>query len=114
MAAVARAALKKINTPQMMAHVLKQGEAIRGRLHALNDELNLFKEVRGKGLMLGGVLHKNWSGRAGEIVNAALKHGVIVLAAGPSVIRIVPPLSITGDEVQTGLNRNSSAIRELA
>ncbi|MEE3122580.1 MAG: aspartate aminotransferase family protein [SAR324 cluster bacterium] len=113
-AAVARAALKKINTPQMMAHVLKQGEAIRGRLHALNDELNLFEEVRGKGLMLGGILHKDWSGRAGEIVSAGLKHGVLVLVAGPSVLRIVPPLSITGDEVQTGLNRISSAIRELA
>ncbi len=113
-AAVARAALKKINTPQMMAHVIKQGEAIRGRLHALNDELNLFEEVRGKGLMLGGILHKDWSGRAGEIVSACLEHGVLVLVAGPSVLRIVPPLSITGDEVQTGLNRISSAIRELA
>ena len=113
-ATVARAALKKINTPQMMAHVIKQGEAIRGRLHSLNDELDLFGEIRGKGLMLGGVLHKDWKGRAGEIVSTALKHGVLVLVAGPDVVRFVPPLTINGDEVQSGLERLTSALKELA
>ena len=113
-ASVARAALKKINTPQMMAHVIKQGEAIRGRLHSLNDELNLFGEIRGKGLMLGGVLHGAWKGRAGEIVSTALNHGVLILVAGPDVVRLVPPLTITGDEVQTGLERLTKALKELA
>jgi acetylornithine/N-succinyldiaminopimelate aminotransferase len=113
-ATVARAALKKINTPQMMAHVIKQGEAIRGRLHSLNDELDLFGEIRGKGLMLGGVLHKDWKGRAGEIVSTALKYGVLVLVAGPDVVRFVPPLTISGDEVQSGLERLTSALKELA
>ena len=113
-ASVARAALKKINTPQMMAHVIKQGEAIRGRLHSLNDELNLFGEIRGKGLMLGGVLHEAWKGRAGEIVSSALNHGVLILVAGPDVVRLVPPLTITGDEVQTGLERLTKALKELA
>ena len=113
-ASVARAALKKINTPQMMAHVIKQGEAIRGRLHSLNDELNLFVEIRGKGLMLGGVLHGAWKGRAGEIVSTAVNHGVLILVAGPDVLRLVPPLTITGDEVQTGLERLTKALKELA
>ena len=113
-ASVARAALKKINTPQMMAHVIKQGEAIRGRLHSLNDELNLFGEIRGKGLMLGGVLHEAWKGRAGEIVSSALNHGVLILVAGPDVVRLVPPLTITGDKVQTGLERLTKALKELA
>ena len=98
----------------MMAHVIKQGEAIRGRLHSLNDELDLFGEIRGKGLMLGGVLHKDWKGRAGEIVSTALKYGVLVLVAGPDVVRFVPPLTISGDEVQSGLERLTSALKELA
>jgi len=113
-AAVARAALKKINTPQMMAHVIKQGEAIRGRLHSLNDELDLFGEIRGKGLMLGGVLHKDWKGRAGEIHSTALNHGVLVLVAGPDVVRFVPPLTISGDVVQSGLERLTLALKDLA
>ena len=64
--------------------------------------------------MLGGVLHGAWKGRAGEIVSTALNHGVLILVAGPDVVRLVPPLTITGDEVQTGLERLTKALKELA
>ena len=40
--------------------------------------------------------------------------GVLILAAGPDVVRLVPPLTITGDEVQTGLERLTKALKELA
>ena len=53
-------------------------------------------------------------GRAGEIVSSALNHGVLILVAGPDVVRLVPPLTITGDEVQTGLERLTKALKELA
>ena len=79
----------------------------------LNDELNMFETIRGRGLMLGAVLSKAWKGKAASIVKACQENGVLVLTAGPDVLRLLPPLNILEDELETGLNRIGKALKNL-
>jgi acetylornithine/N-succinyldiaminopimelate aminotransferase len=112
-AAVARVALRKLASPVLLANVEKQGAALRAGLAAIGEESGLFASIRGRGLMLGAVLADAYKGRAGEILECAAKHGLLLLQAGPDVLRLVPPLNIGGADVVEGLSRLRLAVREL-
>ena len=96
-----------------MQQVQKKGTFIRKKLDLLNDELSMFETIRGRGLMLGAVLSKAWKGKAPSIVNACQENGVLVLTAGPEVLRLLPPLNISDEELETGLNRIEKALKNL-
>ena len=96
-----------------MQQVQKKGTFIRKKLDLLNDELNMFETIRGRGLMLGAVLTKAWKGKAALIVKACQEYGVLVLTAGPDVLRLLPPLNILDEELETGLNRIGKALKNL-
>lgn len=113
-AAVARVALRKIASPEVLLNVERQANDIRKGLDKLNHEFHLFSEVRGRGLMLGAVLDAAHQGRAGEILDIAAAHGLLILQAGPDVLRIVPPLTITDEEVAEGLHRLHATLAEFA
>lgn len=110
-AAVARVALRLLRSPALLENVRGQGEVIEAFLRRVNQELGLFSEIRGKGLMLGAELVEARRGRAGELTEHCRKHGVLVLQAGPDVLRVLPPLNITDEELGTGLERLESALR---
>ena len=63
--------------------------------------------------MLGAVLTKAWKGKAASMVNTCQEFGVLVLSAGPDVLRLLPPLNIPDEELETGLNRISKALKNL-
>ena len=111
--AVAGAAFRKINNPELLSGVLEKGAIFRKRLDSLNDELSMFENVRGRGLMLGAVLSKAWKDKASDIVSACQDEGVLVLIAGPNVIRFLPPLNISEGELQTGLDRVYLALKKI-
>ena len=110
-AAVARAALAKLAAPAVRANVERQAAALREGLAHINSSLGLFDEVRGRGLMLGAVLSERYRGQAGAILDHAAAHGLLLLQAGPDVLRFVPPLTITDDELAEGLARLHAALR---
>ncbi|WP_407352596.1 acetylornithine transaminase [Luteimonas sp. R10] len=112
-AAVARVALRKLASAEIAANVAHQEQALRDGLAAIDDELGLFAQTRGRGLMLGAVLRPEYAGRAGEILDRAAEHGLLLLQAGPDVLRFVPPLNITDAELADGLARLRSALRAL-
>ncbi|MCH2266982.1 MAG: aminotransferase class III-fold pyridoxal phosphate-dependent enzyme, partial [SAR324 cluster bacterium] len=111
--AVAGAAFRKINTPEMLSGVLQKGAIIRQHLETLNDELSLFETIRGRGMMLGAVLSKAWKNKASAMVTACQENGVLILLAGPDVLRFLPPLNISGEELKTGLERVSKALKDF-
>ena len=96
-----------------MQQVQKKGAFIRKKLDLLNNEISMFETIRGRGLMLGAVLSKAWKGKAASIVKACQENGVLVLTAGPDVLRLLPPLNILDEELETGLNRISKALKYL-
>jgi acetylornithine/N-succinyldiaminopimelate aminotransferase len=110
-AAVARVVLRKLSSPEITANVEKQSRALRDGLAAIDREVGLFSEVRGRGLMLGAVLAPQYAGRAGEILDCAATEGLLMLQAGPDVLRFVPALNITDEEVAEGLARLTRALR---
>ncbi len=112
-AAVARVALRKLGSPAIAANVARQSEALRAGLASIDGELGLFSCVRGRGLMLGAVLRPEYAGRAGEILDHAAAHRLLLLQAGPDVLRLVPPLNITDEEVEAGLARLQAALRRF-
>jgi acetylornithine/N-succinyldiaminopimelate aminotransferase len=112
-AAVARVALRKLSSPDVLGNVDRQARALRDGIAAINAESKLFAEVRGRGLMIGAVLADAYKGRAGEILDHAAAHGLLLLQAGPDVLRFVPALTIGDAEVGEGLARLRSALSDF-
>lgn len=110
MAAVGLEALKKINSPALLQQVTKQSEAFFAGLKKINDELNIFKEVRGRGLMIGLELVAEFAGKSGDFSEMCRRFGVLVLVAGPNVLRLLPPLNITDEEREMGLERMKASL----
>ena len=111
-AAVARVVLRRMRSAELLANVERQGERLRRRLAALHNTIGVIAEVRGRGLMLGAVLRDEWAGRAGALVEACRRHGVLVLQAGPDVLRFLPPLNVTDEELDDGMDRLEAALGE--
>ncbi len=109
-ASVARVALRKLASPDIAANVERQSRALREGVEAMDASFGLFSEIRGRGLMLGAVLKPEYAGRAGEILDHAARAGLLLLQAGPDVLRFVPPLNIGDGEVAEGLARLRAAL----
>lgn len=108
--AVARAALRRLAEPALLQHVAVRGCELREGLVAMARDTGVFSDVRGRGLMLGGVLAQHLRGRAGELVDQGIAHGVLVLQAGPDVLRLVPPLVLDDLDVKDGIARLRMAV----
>jgi acetylornithine/N-succinyldiaminopimelate aminotransferase len=109
-AAVARVALRKLASPAIVHNVARQSAALRAALATIQQQFDLFDEVRGRGLMLGAVLKKAYAGGAGEILDLAAAQGLLLLQAGPDVLRFVPALNITDEELAEGIDRLRAAL----
>ena len=112
-AAVARVALAKLSSPMVLTNVQRQESALREGLARINNELQLFAELRGRGLMIGAVLADAYKGRAGDVLDHAAAHGLLLLQAGPDVLRFVPPLIISDTDLTDGLSRLHAALRDF-
>ena len=73
------------------------------------DKLDGVDHVRGRGLMLGVVLDRPV---AKEAVQIGLQHGVILNAPTESVLRLTPPLVITGDELRAATDAIATTLEE--
>jgi len=112
-ASVARVALRKLASDDIAANVAKQSERLRAGLDEISAELKVFAQVRGRGLMLGAVLQDAYRGGAGAILNSAAAKGLLLLQAGPDVLRFVPALNIEAADIVAGLERLHQALREF-
>ena len=112
-AAVARVALRRLSDATLLGNVAAQAAALRRGLAALNDRLGLFELVRGRGLMLGAVLAQPWKGKAGAILDFAAGRGLLLLQAGPDVLRFVPALNIGTADIEAGLARLGDALDDF-
>ncbi|MDE6959961.1 MAG: aspartate aminotransferase family protein [Lachnospiraceae bacterium] len=86
----------------ILEHVLRVGDYLTGRLNELVQKYEFLKERRGKGMIQGLEV----TGRpVGEIVNHALENGLVLMTAGNNVLRFVPPLVITEEDVDCMLEK---------
>jgi acetylornithine/N-succinyldiaminopimelate aminotransferase len=108
--AVGCAAFDIINTPETMRNVIQQGEKLQAGLRVLAAATGVFSQVRGQGLLLGCVMSEGYAGRAAQLMQLALQHGLLVLIAGNNVLRLAPSLLLTDTDLQAGLQRLKAAI----
>ena len=103
--AAALAVLDIVSAPEFLAGARQLGEALRARLDALADRHPEIGEVRGLGSMLAFEFAERSPDRAQAVVSAAFERGLVLLSCGlyGNVIRLLPPLNITSDELDEGL-----------
>jgi succinylornithine aminotransferase len=111
--AVAGAVLDVINTPQVLAGVKAKHQRFTRKLAQIGEQYGIFREVRGLGLLLGAVLADAWQGQAKALLDAAAEEGVMVLMAGPEVLRFAPSLIIPDADIDEGLARFERAVAKL-
>lgn len=111
--AVGEAVLDIVNTPELLSGVKARHQAFRTRLEALGQQYGLFDQVRGLGLLLGCVLNDAWKGKAKQVLDAAAAEGVMVLQAGPDVVRFAPSLVVEPADIEEGLARFERALNKL-
>jgi acetylornithine/N-succinyldiaminopimelate aminotransferase len=102
---VANTVLDIVQRSELRQNVVERHQQLVSGLEQINQNLNLFSEIRGMGLLIGAELNTQWHGRANELVALALDHGLMMLQAGPNVLRFAPALVITQYELAEGLNR---------
>lgn len=112
--AVANAVFEFVNRAEILDAVKQRSEQLIAGLQALNHKYAIFEQIRGQGLLLGCVLKAEYAGRAKDIMAFAAEEGLLVLMAGPNVIRFAPALAITPEEVDTGLARFAQALARLS
>ncbi|WP_035322237.1 acetylornithine transaminase [Peribacillus kribbensis] len=98
--ASAKAVLKEISRNGFLEEVNEKGKLL---LQGLKDGLGnaeVVKEIRGKGLMIGIELKEE----AAPYLEVLQDKGLLVLTAGPNVLRLLPPLTVTRDEIQSAAN----------
>ena len=106
--AAGQAVLDVILEPDFLDHVSRMGERLRGALEQMiPNHDHLFESVRGVGLMLG--VKMKTDSRA--FVTYLRDHGILTVAAGDNVMRVLPPLIIEDAHVTEFVERLSEAAR---
>ena len=98
-AAAALAVCTRIGDPAFLAEVARTGELLADRLGALALRRPGVLAVRGTGLIRGIEMERP----VADIVARAMDGGLLVCSAGPRVIRLVPPLTVTDEEIVRGV-----------
>ncbi|NDJ57274.1 acetylornithine/succinylornithine family transaminase [Enterobacteriaceae bacterium 4M9] len=107
--AVAGKVLEIINTPAVLAGVSARHDRMVSQLNALAGRLGLFSEIRGLGLLIGGVLAPAYAGKAKALLQMAAEEGLMMLIAGADVVRFTPSLIIDERDIDEGLARFTRA-----
>ena len=104
---------------EVLDAVLEEGflEDVRGKSLRLRQELarlqdehpDMIEEIRGQGLLVGLKLKRP----LGEVVGACFDEKLLTVVAGDNVMRLIPPLNVTDEELVDAINRISSAFAKL-
>lgn len=111
--AVGEAVLDIVNSRATLDGVKAKSEQFKTRLLALGKQYGLFEQVRGMGLLLGCVLNEQWKGKAKQVLDAASAEGLMILQAGPDVVRFAPSLVVEETDIEEGLTRFERALGKL-
>ncbi|MCI9216886.1 aspartate aminotransferase family protein [Lachnospiraceae bacterium 42-17] len=84
----------------LLNHIKEVGSYLEEKLKELKEYSGEILERRGTGLIQGVKIKRP----AGEVINQALKEGLIIISASDNVLRLVPPLIITKEHVDEMIN----------
>ncbi len=90
----AQVVLKRVSQPEFLAQVAEKGALLKERLCELNSPHLV--EVRGLGLMIGVEFDQD----VAPLIQAGHAHGVLMINAGPRVLRLLPPLIVSEAQIE--------------
>ena len=111
--AVGNAAFDIINTDEVLNGVQQRHDLFVSHLNKLNDKYNIFAEIRGMGLLIGAELKGQLLNRSKDVMQACAVEGLMMLNAGPNVLRFTPSLIISEEEINSGMIKLEAAIGKL-
>ncbi|HMK83705.1 MAG TPA: acetyl ornithine aminotransferase family protein [Candidatus Bathyarchaeia archaeon] len=109
-----------IKEEKLLENATKQGTYLAKRLKEMQHEYTIIGDVRGRGLMVGAELIKDQetkepaSEEVTTIINKCFRRGLAIISAGKSTIRFAPPLIITRDLIDAGLDVFEGAVKEVS
>lgn len=111
------ATLEFMESAQLGMKAIEKGNYLIKRLNEMKDKYPVIGDVRGIGLMIGvELVEENKAPAVGKrdlVIKRSLDGGLILLPAGDSVIRFVPPLIIKNSELDKGLEIFENALRSI-
>lgn len=113
----ALAVLKIITEEKLAENARNIGEYAMKRLKEMQETHKIIGDVRGKGLMIGVELVKGGKGKApaveerDKLIMEAFKRGLLLLGSGQSSIRLAPPLIISKQQTDIGLEIFEEALK---
>ncbi|TCP97645.1 acetylornithine/N-succinyldiaminopimelate aminotransferase [Cricetibacter osteomyelitidis] len=102
-----------ISDEKFLDNVNRTSELFVQELEKINQEYHLFTEIRAQGLLIGAELIEPYHGKAADFVKRCADQGVMILVAGPNVLRFAPALNISEPELNEGLARLRMALKNL-
>ncbi|MGE5417070.1 MAG: aspartate aminotransferase family protein [Acidobacteriota bacterium] len=97
--AVACKSVELLTEPAFLQNVVETGEYLKKKLQEIVDTEASAQEVRGLGLLIG----LEFDTEVKDLVNLCIADGLLVISAGPNVLRMVPPLNITKADVDAAV-----------
>ncbi|MGD6834009.1 aspartate aminotransferase family protein [Sutcliffiella halmapala] len=94
-AAAGLATITELTNSSVLENASTAGEKIVALLGNLQDRFSFIRSIRGKGLLIGIEI----DGEAGSVINYILQEKLLVVSAGAHVIRLLPPLNISKEEI---------------
>lgn len=114
-AAAGVAVLKTILADGFLQEVRETSRYLAGRLEEIAIEFpELARGVRGMGMLLGLVLTEKGTQHGADIVNKMFGKGVLINFAGMRVLRFIPPLTVSRDEIDLMINRLQGVLASIS
>lgn len=111
--AVGAKVLETIAAPEFLQKIHRTSAAFQEELEKINRQFGLFKQIRGEGLLIGAELIEKYQGKASEFVKRAADNGLMILVAGPNVLRFTPALNISQEDIEQGFSRLSKTLQQI-
>lgn len=111
--AVASKAFDIISDQKILDGVKEKHTLFATKLQMINEKYDIFDEVRGTGLLIGGALNEKYQGRARDFMVASLERHLMILMAGPNVIRFAPSLLLTEADIEQGMSAFEKAVAQV-
>ena len=111
--AVAGAAFDIINTPEVLEGIQAKRQRFVDHLQKIDQQYDVFSDIRGMGLLIGAELKPQYKGRARDFLYAGAEEGVMVLNAGPDVMRFAPSLVVEDADIDEGMHRFAHAVAKV-
>ncbi|CAI1833357.1 aspartate aminotransferase family protein [Serratia marcescens] len=111
--AVAEAALDVINTPEVLSGIEQRHALYVQALQHIGDKYGIFTAIRGMGLLIGAELTPHYHGRARDFLTTAAARGLMILNAGPNVIRFAPSLVVELQDIEAGMALFELAVQDV-